>query len=59
MSQQMINIRCKETIRHWNEMIENLGQVVAEGGHSCDKVYDDLKKYGEILGDSIRKAYKK
>ena len=55
--QERVKMRCKLTLKHWNEMIENLDQIVMEGGYECRDIYQKLSALGDTLGTAVRKSY--
>ena len=55
--QERVKMRCKLTLKHWNEMMENLDQIVMEGGYECKDIYTKLSSLGDTLGTAVRKSY--
>ncbi len=55
--QDRVKMRCKLTLKHWNEMMENLDQIVMEGGWECEDYLKKLRGMAEGFGNAVRKSY--
>lgn len=55
--QERVKMRCKLTLKHWNEMMENLSQIVMEGGYECEDFLGEFRDKADKFGDAVRRAY--
>lgn len=55
--QERVKMRCKLVAKHWDEMMENLDQVISEGGNGCKEIYKRLSLMTPILQKSIIKEF--
>ena len=55
--QERVKMRCKLTLKHWNEMMENLDQIVMEGGWECEDYLKKFRALADDFGNAVRKSY--
>lgn len=55
--QKRVQMRVRETIKHWNLMMENLSQVVQEGATECEAIKKKVYALQDEVGEALNKAY--
>ena len=58
IDQSRVRMRAINTAKAWNNLMEELDQVVMESNHTyCEEIHNKLKGLADELRESLRKAY--